>query len=62
MRRTFFLGLLLLGSSCLWAQQKIDHLIVITTDGFRWQELFNGMDSSLAVQPNFNQDDSAASV
>jgi hypothetical protein len=41
------------------AQQKIDRLIVITTDGFRWQEVFNGMDSGIAVQPDFNQGDSA---
>src|SRR5690348_3055834 len=41
------------------AQSKIDHLIVITTDGFRWQEVFTGMDSSIAVQKEFNQYDSA---
>lgn len=40
-------------------QQKADHLIVITTDGFRWQELFAGMDSGIANNPKFNQGDSA---
>lgn len=42
------------------AQQKAEHLLVITTDGFRWQELFTGMDSSIANQQKFNQKDSAA--
>lgn len=53
------LFLLLLPAAAL-AQQKTDHLIVITTDGLRWQEVFNGMDSAIAVQPGFNQGDSAA--
>ena len=35
------------------------NLIIITTDGFRWQEVFAGMDTSLANQPKFNQGDSA---
>jgi len=39
-------------------QQKADHLIVITMDGFRWQEIFNGMDSSIANNTEFNQGDS----
>src|SRR5215218_1350321 len=48
----------LLVPTTVFAQQKIDRLIVITTDGFRWQEVFNGMDSGIAVQPDFNQGDS----
>ena len=35
------------------------NLIIITTDGFRWQEMFNGMDSNLANQKKFNHGDSA---
>ena len=42
------------------SQQKADHLIVITTDGFRWQEVFTGMDSAIANNKKFNQGDSAA--
>ena len=41
------------------SQQKADHLIVITTDGLRWQELFSGMDSVIANKKKFNQGDSA---
>ena len=46
---------LLLTSS--FAQQKTENVIIITTDGFRWQEVFGGIDSSIAV--NNNQGDSA---
>ena len=35
------------------------NLIIITTDGFRWQEVFGGMDSTLANNKKFNQGDSA---
>jgi hypothetical protein len=38
--------------------QKAEHLIIITTDGFRWQELFNGMDTSLANNKQYNENDS----
>jgi hypothetical protein len=40
--------------------QKIENIIIITTDGFRWQEVFNGMDSSIANNAKYNQEDSAA--
>lgn len=32
---------------------KIENVIVITTDGLRWQELFEGMDSAIAVNRAF---------
>lgn len=35
------------------------NLIIITTDGLRWQEVFNGMDSELANHKKFNHGDSA---
>lgn len=38
--------------------QPAENIIVVTTDGFRWQEVFNGMDSAIAVNPSFNQGDS----
>ncbi|MCO6497496.1 MAG: alkaline phosphatase family protein [Chitinophagaceae bacterium] len=39
------------------AQEKalIENLIIITTDGFRWQEVFNGMDSALANNKQYNE-------
>ena len=41
------------------AQSQAPNLIIITTDGFRWQEVFGGMDSTLANNKKFNQGDSA---
>lgn len=40
------------------AQQKDQKFIIITTDGLRWHEVFKGMDSLIAINPRFNQDDS----
>jgi Metalloenzyme superfamily len=34
------------------------NLIIITTDGFRWQEMFNGIDTAIANNPKFNEEDS----
>ena len=42
------------------AQNKTENIIIITTDGFRWQEVFTGMDSAIANDKKFNQDDSIA--
>ena len=41
------------------AQDKDQKLIIITTDGYRWQELFGGMDQEIAINKKFNQNDSA---
>lgn len=38
--------------------QQTENIIVITTDGLRWQELFTGMDPVLASDKRYNQDDS----
>lgn len=39
--------------------QPVENLIIITTDGLRWQEVFGGMDTALASSRRFNQGDSA---
>lgn len=39
--------------------QTAENIIIITTDGFRWQEVFGGMDSAIANNNKFNQGDSA---
>jgi hypothetical protein len=41
------------------SQNKTENIIIITTDGFRWQEIFSGMDSAIANNSKFNQGDSA---
>ena len=40
------------------AQWQTENIIIITTDGFRWQEVFKGMDSAIANNSKFNQGDS----
>ncbi|RYD94347.1 MAG: phosphoglyceromutase [Sphingobacteriales bacterium] len=41
----------LLGSA---SAQKIDRFIIVTTDGLRWQEVFNGMDDKIAGNRKIN--------
>lgn len=50
--------LVLVFTSVISNAQQAENIIVITTDGFRWQELFKGMDSSIANNRKFNQGDS----
>jgi hypothetical protein len=58
MKRTLFY-LILLPFASLQAQQKIENIIVITSDGLRWQDVFTGMDSAIANNKKFNQGDSS---
>ena len=39
-------------------QKSAPNLIIITTDGFRWQEVFNGMEDAIVNQKKFHQGDS----
>nr|WP_314897716.1 sulfatase-like hydrolase/transferase [uncultured Flavobacterium sp.] len=50
--------LVLVFTSVISNAQLAENIIIITTDGFRWQELFKGMDSSIANDRKFNQGDS----
>ena len=43
--------MLLFGS----AQTKIENIVIVTTDGLRWQEVFEGMDSAIANNRSFNE-------
>ncbi|MBI5856386.1 MAG: alkaline phosphatase family protein [Sphingobacteriales bacterium] len=40
------------------AQRQTENIIIITMDGFRWQEVFKGMDSAIADNGKYNQGDS----
>ncbi|HMU11442.1 MAG TPA: hypothetical protein PKC54_15625 [Ferruginibacter sp.] len=53
------LGILLLLQLNTAFAQTAENIIIITTDGFRWQEVFGGMDSAIANNNKFNQYDSA---
>ncbi len=39
--------------------QQTENIIIITTDGLRWQEVFGGIDSAIAENKKFNEGDSA---
>jgi hypothetical protein len=54
-----FIILVLLVISTQTFAQKTENVLIITTDGFRWQEVFGGMDIQIAQDSRFNQDDSA---
>ncbi|WP_337042795.1 phosphoglyceromutase [Emticicia sp. 17c] len=45
--------LLLLLSGYAFAQNKTENVFIITTDGFRWQEVFGGIDSALLNKKEF---------
>jgi hypothetical protein len=49
----------LLAAVCVKAQQQTGNIIIVTTDGFRWQEVFKGMDSAIANNSKYNQHDSS---
>lgn len=55
----FILTCFFLLFTCSVNAQPAENIIIITTDGLRWQEVFGGMDSAIANNPKFNQDDSA---
>ncbi len=51
-------AIVLLLASLQVSSQKIENIIIVTTDGFRWQEVFNGMDSAIANNKRFSEGDS----
>ncbi|MEO8794719.1 MAG: alkaline phosphatase family protein [Daejeonella sp.] len=54
-RKVWLLLFLFMFACTAKAQTKIENLIVITTDGLRWQEVFKGMDNVIANSKRFNQ-------
>jgi hypothetical protein len=55
------IALIFVFTSFLSHAQKTENIIIITTDGFRWQEVFKGMDPAIASDKKFNQGDSKKS-
>ncbi len=49
-------------SVCAWAQPaaKTKNVFIITLDGFRWQELFNGADEAILGNPQYVKDTALA--
>lgn len=52
-----YLILIFIAIGTAGAQQKTENVVLITLDGFRWQELFRGADSSLMRQQKYLKDD-----
>jgi hypothetical protein len=50
---------LFLAGQLTHAQPKTENIIIVTIDGFRWQEAFGGLDSAVANQKRFHLGDSA---
>ncbi len=58
LKTSVFLATCIFFFSCTNNSQSGENLIIITTDGFRWQEVYKGMDSAIANNRKFNQGDS----
>ena len=59
LHRLVLCAVLFCAAGALHSQTRIENIVLVTIDGFRWQEVFTGMDSALARNPRFNQNDSA---
>lgn len=57
MKKLFFWICLLVNSFSF--AQKTENIIIITTDGFRWHEVFTGMDKLIGSDKRFFEEDSA---
>jgi hypothetical protein len=58
MRKRFLWIGLLLGTSAV--AQPAENVILVTLDGVRWQEVFNGADSTLLFDPVYTRDTASA--
>jgi hypothetical protein len=56
MKKIFLSGLFIISASFLYAQVKTENIIIVTLDGFRWQEVFSGADSVLVNDSTYVQD------
>lgn len=56
--KKLILPILILVACVAFGQRRTENIIIITTDGFRWQDVFKGMDSTIANNPKYNQGDS----
>ena len=56
--KTFLLSITLFIGSLCFSQSSVQNIFIITTDGYRWQELFNGADSVLINDPSYVMDTS----
>ena len=55
MKRIILLGFLLLPFNLLVADANTRNVFLVTIDGLRWQEVFRGLDESLAANTEYNK-------
>lgn len=58
MKLSFLIGWLMLFCGGSYAQHKTKNVILISMDGYRWNELFGGADSTLLSTKKYNTQDS----
>ena len=56
MKIVIFLIICLFAKPFFAQQDKSPNVFIITTDGFRWQEIFNGADSIILSNPLYVKD------
>jgi Type I phosphodiesterase / nucleotide pyrophosphatase len=56
MKKIFLSVLVSISLVPVFAQSKTENVIIVTLDGFRWQEIFGGADDSLINNPGFSFD------
>ena len=59
MKKLIIFLLLLVAGNAFGQHHKTKNIIIITLDGYRWQELFRGADSALLFSKKYNRQDSA---
>ncbi|MDQ6479348.1 alkaline phosphatase family protein [Dyadobacter sp. LHD-138] len=60
MRNSLLIFALLACSTFSYGQKKAKNVVLISLDGYRWQEVFNGADSVLLFNKKYRSQDSAA--
>lgn len=56
MKNLFILVLIIIAGDVFGQAGKTENVILITLDGMRWQEIFNGADSAFMRQQTFLKD------
>ena len=56
MKKIFLSALFSISISSLFAQSKTENIIIVTLDGFRWEEVFGGADSLLINDSTYVRD------
>jgi hypothetical protein len=56
MKKIFLSALFFVSISSLFAQSKTENIIIVTLDGFRWEEVFGGADSLLINDSTYVHD------